>query len=39
VVDAGAEENGEAPSGVSEFRHLGCNSEILLAEVPNPEQF
>ncbi len=24
---------------VSEFRHLGCNSEILLAEVPNPEQF
>jgi glucose-1-phosphate thymidylyltransferase len=24
---------------VSEFRELGCNSEILLAEVPNPEQF
>src|SRR5215218_5925661 len=24
---------------VSEFQHLGCNSEILLAEVPNPEQF
>jgi glucose-1-phosphate thymidylyltransferase len=24
---------------VSEFRQLGCNSEILLAEVPNPEQF
>jgi glucose-1-phosphate thymidylyltransferase len=24
---------------VSEFRRLGCNSEILLAEVPNPEQF
>ena len=24
---------------VEEFRSLGCNSEILLAEVPNPEQF
>jgi glucose-1-phosphate thymidylyltransferase len=24
---------------VEEFRTLGCNSEILLAEVPNPEQF
>jgi glucose-1-phosphate thymidylyltransferase len=24
---------------VSEFRRLGCHSEILLAEVPNPEQF
>ncbi len=24
---------------VSEFRELGCNSEILLAEVSNPEQF
>jgi glucose-1-phosphate thymidylyltransferase len=24
---------------VDEFRQLGCNSEILLAEVPNPEQF
>jgi glucose-1-phosphate thymidylyltransferase len=24
---------------VSEFQRLGCNSEILLAEVPNPEQF
>jgi glucose-1-phosphate thymidylyltransferase len=24
---------------VDEFRHAGCNSEILLAEVPNPEQF
>src|SRR3954467_3003210 len=24
---------------VSEFQELGCNSEILLAEVPNPEQF
>ena len=24
---------------VDEFRTLGCNSEILLAEVPNPEQF
>jgi glucose-1-phosphate thymidylyltransferase len=24
---------------VDEFRALGCNSEILLAKVPNPEQF
>ena len=24
---------------VEEFRSLGCNSEILLAEVPNPQQF
>jgi glucose-1-phosphate thymidylyltransferase len=24
---------------VEEFRSLGCNSEILLAAVPNPEQF
>jgi glucose-1-phosphate thymidylyltransferase len=24
---------------VSEFQRLGCHSEILLAEVPNPEQF
>ena len=24
---------------VEEFQTLGCNSEILLAEVPNPEQF
>jgi glucose-1-phosphate thymidylyltransferase len=24
---------------VEEFKNLGCNSEILLAEVPNPEQF
>ena len=24
---------------VDEFRQLGCNSEILLAEVPNPQQF
>lgn len=24
---------------VDEFRDLGCNSEILLAEVPTPEQF
>jgi glucose-1-phosphate thymidylyltransferase len=24
---------------VDEFRSLGCNSEILLAEVPTPEQF
>jgi glucose-1-phosphate thymidylyltransferase len=24
---------------VDEFQQLGCNSEILLAEVPNPQQF
>jgi glucose-1-phosphate thymidylyltransferase len=24
---------------VEEFQRLGCNSEILLAEVPNPQQF
>ena len=24
---------------VDEYRRLGCNSEILLAKVPNPEQF
>jgi glucose-1-phosphate thymidylyltransferase len=30
---------GGITSLVEEFRGLGCNSEILLAEVPNPEQF
>jgi glucose-1-phosphate thymidylyltransferase len=30
---------GGITSLVEEFRTLGCNSEILLAEVPNPEQF
>ncbi len=30
---------GGITSLVEEFRSLGCNSEILLAEVPNPEQF
>lgn len=30
---------GGITSLVDEFRSLGCNSEILLAEVPNPEQF
>ena len=30
---------GGITSLVDEFRTLGCNSEILLAEVPNPEQF
>lgn len=30
---------GGITSLVEEFRRLGCNSEILLAEVPNPEQF
>jgi glucose-1-phosphate thymidylyltransferase len=30
---------GGITSLVEEFRDLGCNSEILLAEVPNPEQF
>lgn len=30
---------GGITSLVEEFQSLGCNSEILLAEVPNPEQF
>jgi glucose-1-phosphate thymidylyltransferase len=30
---------GGIASLVREFQELGCNSEILLAEVPNPEQF
>jgi glucose-1-phosphate thymidylyltransferase len=30
---------GGIASLVEEFQRLGCNSEILLAEVPNPEQF
>jgi glucose-1-phosphate thymidylyltransferase len=30
---------GGIASLVDEFQSLGCNSEILLAEVPNPEQF
>jgi glucose-1-phosphate thymidylyltransferase len=30
---------GGITSLVEEFQQLGCNSEILLAEVPNPQQF
>jgi glucose-1-phosphate thymidylyltransferase len=30
---------GGIKSLVEEFRSLGCNSQILLAEVPNPQQF
>lgn len=30
---------GGITSLVEEFQELGCNSEILLAEVPNPQQF
>jgi glucose-1-phosphate thymidylyltransferase len=30
---------GGITSLVEEFRQLGCNSQILLAEVPNPQQF
>ena len=30
---------GGITSLVNEFRELGCNSQILLAEVPNPQQF